>query len=86
MIDKPTLAICGVLLIPALAFAEEGMWTFDNPPVKQLKDAYNFTPTEQWLDHVRLASVRLNDGGCAFIPGDVARDGPVNGRRDPGVA
>jgi hypothetical protein len=39
------------------------MWTFDNPPVKQLKDAYGFTPTPEWLDHVRLSSVRFNDGG-----------------------
>ena len=45
------------------AFAEEGMWTFDNPPVKQLKDKYNFVPDKAWLDHVRLSSVRLNDGG-----------------------
>src|SRR6266481_4908741 len=43
--------------------ADEGMWTFDNPPVKQLKEKYNFTPTQQWLDHLRLSSVRLNDGG-----------------------
>jgi Peptidase S46 len=39
------------------------MWTFDNPPLKQLKEKYNFTPTQQWLDHLRLSSVRLNDGG-----------------------
>jgi hypothetical protein len=43
--------------------AEEGMWTFDNPPLKQLKDKYNFAPDKAWLDHVRLSSVRLNDGG-----------------------
>src|SRR2546430_13893653 len=39
------------------------MWTFDNPPVKQLKEKYNFTPAQQWLDHIRLSSVRFNDGG-----------------------
>src|SRR3989442_13183342 len=46
-----------------IAVADEGMWTFDNPPAKQLKEKYNFTPTEQWLDHIRLSSVRFNDGG-----------------------
>src|SRR5262245_57827908 len=46
-----------VLLSGAIGLAEEGMWTFDNPPLKQLQDKYRFTPTQQWLDHVRLSSV-----------------------------
>lgn len=52
-----------IVLLLTPARAEEGMWTFDNPPVKQLQDKYHFTPTKAWLDHVRLSSVRLNDGG-----------------------
>src|ERR1700685_1521457 len=65
----PRYAIFIVLSALSLsAFAEEGMWTFDNPPVKQLKDKYNFVPDKAWLDHVRLSSVRLNDGGSgAFV-------------------
>lgn len=61
---RQTLAalLAAALLAPA-GFADEGMWTFDNPPIKLLKEKYNFTPTQQWLDHLRLASVRLNDGG-----------------------
>src|SRR5512140_114445 len=48
--------------LPALR-ADEGMWTFDNPPLKQLKAKYNFTPSQEWLEHLRLSSVRFNDGG-----------------------
>jgi len=42
---------------------EEGMWTLDNPPLKLWKEKYGFTPPQGWLDHIRLASVRFNDGG-----------------------
>ena len=59
--------IAAAVLLAALAFlpalADEGMWTFDNPPLKLLKEKYGFTPTQEWLDHVRLSSVRFNDGG-----------------------
>jgi len=63
---------CGALLTVALLCpaipADEGMWTFDNPPTKLLQEKYHFTPTPQWLDHLRLSSVRLNDGGSgSFI-------------------
>src|SRR5580704_18863023 len=61
-----------LLLSTAIAVpAEEGMWTFDNLPVKQLVAKYGFKATQAWLDHVRLASVRLNDGGSgSFVSPD----------------
>ncbi|HSQ35440.1 MAG TPA: S46 family peptidase [Candidatus Binatia bacterium] len=43
--------------------ADEGMWTLDNPPLKQLKEKYGFEPTAVWLEHIRLSSVRVGDGG-----------------------
>ena len=53
-----------VLLFFSLpALADEGMWTFNRPPLAQLAAKYAFKPTQQWLDHVRLASVRFNSGG-----------------------
>lgn len=71
-------ALRSLFVIPALllamwapACAEEGMWTFDNPPLKQLAEKYNFHPTQDWLDHLRLSSVRLNDGGSgSFVSPD----------------
>ena len=56
------LVVCGTYLA-AVAMADEGMWTFDNPPTKLIQEKYGFTLTKDWLDHVRLASARLNDGG-----------------------
>ena len=48
-------------------FGDEGMWTFDNPPLKQLKERYGFTPTSEWLDHVRLSCVRIGGGSGSFV-------------------
>ncbi len=65
------LPVTLILTAVPVIHAEEGMWTFDNPPLKQLADKYNFHPTQQWLDHLRLSSVRLNDGGSgSFVSPD----------------
>src|ERR1051326_6909678 len=45
------------------ARADEGMWLFNNPPLKQLKEKYHFEPTPQWLEHLQKSSVRFNSGG-----------------------
>src|SRR5437016_4994120 len=45
------------------AFADEGMWLFNNPPLKQFKERYQFEPAPQWLEHLQKASVRFNSGG-----------------------
>jgi len=58
----------GPVFVLAIAFdasavADEGMWPFNAPPLKQLKEKYQFEPTPQWLDHLQKASVRFNSGG-----------------------
>ncbi len=42
-------------------FADEGMWTFDNPPRKVWKEKYGFEPSQEWLDHMRLATVKVGN-------------------------
>src|SRR5437764_14606497 len=52
-----------ILIGISSAFADEGMWLFNNPPLKELKEKYHFEPTPQWLEHLQKASVRFNSGG-----------------------
>jgi hypothetical protein len=45
------------------AFGDEGMWLFNNPPLKQLKEKYQFEPAKDWLEHLQKSSIRFNSGG-----------------------
>jgi len=58
-----TFAIACATSFAASALADEGMWLFNAPPLKQLKEKYQFEPTPQWLEHLQKASVRFNSGG-----------------------
>lgn len=60
------LLLSFALSVP-VALADEGMWTFDNPPLKQWKERYNFEPTKEWLDNVRLASPKVNGSSAGFV-------------------
>jgi Peptidase S46 len=54
-----------------LALADEGMWLYNAPPKDKIKAKYGFQLTQQWLDHVRLSSVRFNNGGSgSFVSPD----------------
>jgi hypothetical protein len=58
-------------VISTPANGDEGMWLFNSPPNKILKERYNFTAAPEWLKHVQLSSVRCNAGGSAsFVSGD----------------
>ena len=47
------------------------MWLFNEPPKDKIKAKYGFDLTQEWLDHVRLSSVRFNNGGSgSFVSAD----------------
>lgn len=65
MTRRQLFLVCVLLLtLPALAgWADEGLWTFNNFPKQLVQERYGFTPSDAWLDHLRLSSVRFNNGG-----------------------
>ena len=71
---KRFLSICVALsfLFSAVASADEGMWLYNEAPKDKIKAKYGFELTQAWLDHVRLSSVRFNNGAPArlFPPTD----------------
>jgi Peptidase S46 len=55
-------------ITPLILDADEGMWTFDNFPSKQVEAKYGFAPSQAWLDHVRESSLRIAAGcSASFI-------------------
>ncbi|MGA9527037.1 MAG: S46 family peptidase [Terriglobales bacterium] len=68
-IQRKSASLIAALLFACLIFAQfaqadEGMWTFDNFPSKTVATKYGFSPSQDWLDHVRLSSLRIA-GGCS---------------------
>src|SRR5262245_25732222 len=60
-----------LLLISSVAVADEGLWTFDNFPKAMVKEKLGVDISDAWLDHVRLATNRL-ESGCtgSFVSPD----------------
>ncbi|MDR3634557.1 MAG: S46 family peptidase [Isosphaeraceae bacterium] len=69
----PGIAVAAALAlgVSMTAHADEGMLVFNNLPLKQLRDKYNFEPTPAWVEHLRSAAVRFNSGGSgSFVSPD----------------
>jgi len=60
-------ALFSILVLSLPVRADDGMWTFDNPPLKQWKEKYNFEPSKEWLDKLRLASVKFPGASGVFV-------------------
>jgi len=60
------LLIAAVLTL-GTAHADEGMWTFDNFPSATVAQKYGARIDQAWLDHVRLAIVRLSNCTASFV-------------------
>ena len=64
-----TAAISGSILalFSAPARADEGMWLFNRPPAKQLKEKHGFEIDAKWLENVQKSCVRLSTANVTNI-------------------
>ena len=64
------LSALALVVASLAAMADEGMWPFDNLPLKQMKEKHGFAPDAAWLKRMQLATVRFPGGTGAFISAD----------------
>ena len=60
----PALLVCALALPVS---ADEGMWLFNQFPKDQVKKAHNFGVSDQFLDNLRLASLRIGGNSGSFV-------------------
>jgi hypothetical protein len=68
------MVAASALLSHSPTHGDEGMWLYENPPRKLLKERHAFDLTDAWLDHLMKSSVRFNSGGSGSF---VSEDGLV---------
>lgn len=54
------------LASPAVC-ADEGMWTFDQPPARAIESKYGFELTPAWLEHLRLSALSFGGASGSFV-------------------
>nr|WP_320131886.1 S46 family peptidase [uncultured Holophaga sp.] len=67
---RPLLPILTLLLSTGAIRAEEGMWTFENLPLKALQTRYGFAPDATWLGRLQQATLRFPGGTGSFVSPD----------------
>jgi hypothetical protein len=67
---KKAVLLLSSILLCLPSFADEGMWLFEAFPKDKVQATYGFSPSQEWLDHVRLSSARAPNGSSSFVSAD----------------
>jgi hypothetical protein len=67
---RSSLLAALLVLSTSCAFADEGMWTFDNVPHDKIKAAVGVDLDSAWLDRVRMSTIRLSNCTASFVSPD----------------
>src|SRR5262245_60652322 len=63
--NNRVIAVLSMLAVPAMG--DEGLWLYNHFPKDQVREKYQFEVADQFLDHLRLSSVRIGGGSGAFV-------------------
>jgi hypothetical protein len=69
-IALPRLLFGLLVAAPVLVTADEGMWTVDNFPAAKIRDKHGAEITPEWLERVRLSTVRIAGCTASFVSPD----------------
>lgn len=62
---------CAFFAASAAAIADEGMWLFSNPPVKQMQEQYGVDVTPEFLTNLQKSCLKFaNSGSASFVSSD----------------
>jgi hypothetical protein len=65
---RPLFIIFGLTAASFTLSADEGMWLFNEFPAQQVQKKYGFQVTQQFLDHLRMSSLRMGASASFVSP------------------
>ena len=63
----PPVAVAGLDTVNVGEFPGGRLWLFDDPPLEYLRDRYGVEADTSWLNHIRLATIRLPNCTASFV-------------------
>jgi hypothetical protein len=60
-------ALLFALILAGAGWADEGMWLYDQFPGQEVRKKYGFEVTREFLDAMRMASMKIGGGTASFV-------------------